>query len=303
MDQSTLGSEDSGEPVPWSTKSTANLGFGSWNPPGRHDSELGVWLVDEEVENRFPETGVDVFASVDEVSFWFRHRNVMLSKALTRHAPTGTILEVGSGSGVVAGHLAASGRTVATVEPVRSGAIAAARRGVEASFCGDLASMKLPNACVPVIGAFDVIEHLADPRAVLDECARILAPSGKMVLTVPAHQWLWSDFDEWNGHVQRYSKNLLETQLRAAGLRPVHSTYFFLPLLLPAVFVRLLGARLQKGPRTDDEVEAKLAQQLAPSSPLVERLLLLVHRIEAAAYGRLPLPGGTSILMVAEKDC
>jgi len=278
------------------------LAFLDWEPPGAPDPSSGVWFTDRTVENSFPDSGVEIFGDVDDDSFWFKHRNDMIAKALAKFAPNGTFLEVGAGSGAVAGHLSQLGRTVAAVEPILAGAAATAQRGVVASFCGDLSSLDLPDGAVQAMGAFDVIEHLPHAPDVLMECARVLAPSGTILLTVPAHQWLWSDFDEWNGHVRRYSRRELERQVTGVGLTPVHSTYFFSPLLVPAAISRILASQFRRQERSKEEIEAELAKNLAPGSRLVGRVLEFIHAAEVAAYLNVPIPSGTSILMVAKKE-
>jgi predicted SAM-dependent methyltransferase len=49
------------------------------------------------------------------------------------------------------------------------------------------------------IGAFDVLEHLEKPELLLDEIYRVLMPGGTFVCSVPAYQWLFSDFDIFDG--------------------------------------------------------------------------------------------------------
>ena len=51
-----------------------------------------------------------------------------------------------------------------------------------------------------------MIEHIDDDRAALASIARALKPGGKFIMTVPAHQWMWSAHDVVNHHKRRYSK-------------------------------------------------------------------------------------------------
>ena len=276
-----------------------DLEFAAWQPPGEFDAAQAIWYTDRNVTNSFPASGVDVFDQVDESSFWFAHRNHMIEKLIQRHGLTESFLEVGSGSGVVAAYLAEQGIPVGAVEPIASGAIRAAERGVTVSFCGDLASLDLPANSVPAVGMFDVIEHIDEPRDLLAEANRILRPGGSLLVTVPAHQWLWSDFDEWNGHFRRYSKRQLHDELATAGFEVVENSYFFLPLLLPAALSRLVLSRLRPT-RSKEEIEEDLAADLAPTNPIVDRALRIVHQPEIAAVGKIPLPTGTSIIAMGK---
>jgi SAM-dependent methyltransferase len=144
------------------------------------------------------------------------------------------------------------------------------------------------------------VEHLDDPLAFLAECRRILAPDGVLLVTVPAFQWLWSEHDIWNGHVQRFTRSGLRALLAEAGFEPLTQTYFFLPLLVPAIVDRLLLARF-RNTADDSEIESHIEGALAPSSSIVDWLLRFVLRGERKLLRRIRLPFGTSILMTARR--
>ena len=276
------------------------LGLADWRPPGQFDPDAGVWVTETEAQVSFPESGVNVFSSVDLDSFWFDHRNEVIADLLSAEVPSDlTFVEVGSGSGVVVDYLRrTSTRPVASVEPLPAGAIAVAKRGVPLSFCGDLASLDLPTNSIPALGAFDVVEHLDQPELLLEECRRVMKNDGRLILTVPAYPWLWSDHDVWNGHVQRFTLTSFTRLLEESGFEVVKGTYLFLPLLLPAVVSRLVVERLRRR-RSDEEIENQMEGALAPSSPIVDRLLRLIHAVERVMVRRGKVPFGTSILVAA----
>jgi SAM-dependent methyltransferase len=255
-------------------------------------------VADSSVATSFPEGGVTIFESVDDRSFWFDHRNWAICHYLER-LPVGPFLEVGSGSGVVVEHIQRStGRPVVSVEPVLTGAVAVARRGVSLSFCGTLETVNFPESSFPAVGAFDVIEHLDDPQAFLGECRRILQKGGRLLVTVPAYQWLWSDFDEWNGHVQRFNLSTLSSLLHQGGFIVEKQTHLFAPLVIPAALSRKVLVSFRK-PRTRNELEGAVEHALAPTSKLVDISLRAIHRLERAVIRTAQVPFGTSILAVA----
>lgn len=55
----------------------------------------------------------------------------------------------------------------------------------------------------------DVLEHVEDDRRELDSASRRLRCGGTMVVLAPAHQWLYSPFDQSIGHWRRYSSSTL----------------------------------------------------------------------------------------------
>ncbi len=70
----------------------------------------------------------------------------------------------------------------------------------------------------------DVLEHIADDRAELILINKFLAPGGHLIVLAPAHQWLFSAFDECIGHFRRYSGKALVTA-SPKTLRVVRTRY------------------------------------------------------------------------------
>jgi SAM-dependent methyltransferase len=276
------------------------LGVADWRPPGRFDPDAGVWVTEIEASVSFPESGVDVFSSVDLDSFWFDHRNEVIADLLSAEVPPDlTFVEIGSGSGVVVDYLRrTSTRPIASVEPIPAGANAVAKRGVLLSFCGDLASLDLPTNSIPALGAFDVLEHLDKPELLLEECRRVMKSDGRLILTVPAYPWLWSEHDVWNGHVQRFTLSTFTRLLNESGFEVVKGTYLFLPLLFPAMVSRLVFERIRRR-RSDGQIESHMEGALAPKSPTIHRILRLIHAVERVLVRRAKVPFGTSILVAA----
>jgi SAM-dependent methyltransferase len=56
----------------------------------------------------------------------------------------------------------------------------------------------------------DVLEHIADDRGELEYAARLLRPDGSLIVLSPAHQWLYSPFDQSIGHERRYNRSSLK---------------------------------------------------------------------------------------------
>lgn len=84
---------------------------------------------------------------------------------------------------------------------------------------------------------FDVLEHIDDESEFLQSLKFHLAASGSVLINVPAHQSLYSDYDRAAGHVRRYSENQLVKVVEQNGLRMRVSTYWGLPLL-PLLLLR-----------------------------------------------------------------
>jgi SAM-dependent methyltransferase len=70
----------------------------------------------------------------------------------------------------------------------------------------------------------DVLEHISDDRAEVENAAGHLRSNGKLIVLAPAHQWLFTPFDQAIGHYRRYNKKML-ADIAPASLRRVRLSY------------------------------------------------------------------------------
>ena len=147
---------------------------------------------------------------------------------------------------------------------------------------------EVPDRHYDLIGAFDVIEHIADDKAALASIATKLKSGGKFVMAVPAHQWMWSAHDVVNHHQRRYSKRGLKALIDGSPLK-LEKLGYMNSLLFPiAVAERAASKLLGK-----ENADVKL-----PPAPL-NAALEKVFAGERYLVGRLPLPPGLSLFAVA----
>jgi SAM-dependent methyltransferase len=169
-----------------------------------------------------------------ESHWWFRGRErvlVSVAAAAAGLRPGSVIVDVGSGPGGPARTIFPEARIVAV--DVSTTVLQAHARADE-RIAADASWLPLRSASVQAICAFDVLEHLDDDRAALEEWRRALAPGGWLMLTVPAYEQLWSAHDEVNGHRRRYRAGGLRRLLTSAGFAVARLTYFN-TLLLPGI--------------------------------------------------------------------
>jgi SAM-dependent methyltransferase len=84
---------------------------------------------------------------------------------------------------------------------------------------------------------FDVLEHITDEDGFIQAILYHLAPAGKLVVSVPAGQWIYSGYDRAAGHVRRYSFGTLRETTERNRLDVEKWSYWGLPLL-PALMAR-----------------------------------------------------------------
>jgi len=67
----------------------------------------------------------------------------------------------------------------------------------------------------------EVLEHLADDRKALQELARVMKPSGQLIITFPHRKFYFAYDDHFVNHLRRYELSEMEDRLQAVGLSPV----------------------------------------------------------------------------------
>jgi SAM-dependent methyltransferase len=147
-----------------------------------------------------------------------------------------------------------------------------------------------------LIGAFDVLEHVEDDGAVLEQLWQACKAGGNVVLTVPQHRWLWSRMDDFAHHKRRYTRDELVQKLERAGFRIEYATSF-ISLLLPLMLAtRLL--RKPGGTEMEDQMDAA-GLNIGKLTNAVLSLVMAVERGLIRIGLRMPLGG--SLLVIARK--
>ena len=244
-------------------------------------------------------------AEAEERHFWFRGRNRILGglfQRLTSDLPDGyRVLEVGCGTGNVLRELERVCRRghVAGLDLYEDGLRHARRRVSCPLIHGDVRELP-PGPGYDIVGAFDVIEHVADDVSVLRGIASALNQGGRVIVTVPAYQTLWSHTDVVAGHFRRYTPKSLRTALESAGLAVEYVTPFMAPLF-PLMWAGRRLASFFGGAGRDDVAQSReLALREFRINPLLNRGLEWLLRFDAATVARMgQVPTGTSILAVA----
>jgi SAM-dependent methyltransferase len=79
---------------------------------------------------------------------------------------------------------------------------------------GTVTSLPFADGQFDLLCAFDIIEHIEDDQGGFRELSRVLRRGGRLVLSVPLHAALWTEFDGLVGHARRYEPGELVERLR-----------------------------------------------------------------------------------------
>ncbi|MBC9034227.1 class I SAM-dependent methyltransferase [Sphingomonas sp. JC676] len=230
-------------------------------------------------------------AAHDTTHWWYRARREILADYLTRFGDLpkdARILEIGCGTGHNLPMLAQFGEIDAIEIDETAAAQASERLGKK------VGSSPLPElegvqpGSYDLVAVLDVVEHVEDDVAALKAIATALKPGGKILITVPAHQWMWSAHDVVNHHKRRYSKGTLIAALDKAGLK-WRKLHWFNSLLFPVAVAARFAGKLMGKDDSDDSPPPK------PLNTVFEG----IFGLERHLLGRVPMPPGLSIIVLA----
>jgi SAM-dependent methyltransferase len=223
-----------------------------------------------------------------ERHFWTVARCQIVADALDSLPDRGgRILEIGCGRGIVVAKLRDQSFDCFGVELADAQVPPSVARFVTTA----TDARQLPaefRAEVRTVLLLDVIEHLADPAALISQIVEYYPSIHHLIATVPARRELWSNYDEFYRHYRRYDLTGLRETLARAGLKLVHVAYFFhllYPLMLLAKLGKSRAIKLKPPGRWASLLHKGFAQILYWDSTL----------LAGALYG-------TSAIAVAKKD-
>ena len=226
--------------------------------------------------------------AAEDAMWWYRALHARLCDALADIS--GRVLDAGCGTG---GLLAVLRRR--RPDLLRFGiewdAQAAVRAGSKSTAIltrGSVNQLPFADASFDAAIAADVLCHAAvDPAAALTELSRVLRPGGRLVVNLPAYQWLLSAHDRRVHNVRRFTASATAAMLRHSGFERVRTRYWN-GLLLPLMLMQ--RKILARGDAMSD---------VAGFPPWLEVSLHGVTEFERRLS--FPLPVGGSVMAITEK--
>ena len=167
-----------------------------------------------------------------------------------------------------------------------------------------LTDLPFEDGSFDMVCAFDVIEHIEDDSAALQEINRVLKSHGTVCITVPAYNFLWSRHDEINHHYRRYTAFELRQKMRAELLKPGYFSYFNFFLFPPIALVRAMLNLMRRGKKRQpgDQETTGSDFEVAGKKGLLNTILYWVFLSENRLLSSgLRLPFGVSILCIGKK--
>ena len=240
---------------------------------------------------------LDLTSRVEATHFWFRGFRRFIAPAIAEMAGTRRdlqLLDCGCGTGHnLATLLRPYGRAFG-FDLTPGGLLHAHAAGFPLARA-DMAAIPFQSARFDLVTSFDVMQYVADDYAVMQEMARVLKPGGALVVTAAALDVLRGGHAGTWPEVRRYTDARMRAIVENAGMKVHRLTYLFASLFPAMLAVRALRRDQRASSAAGEDWEMRV-----PAAPINTALTWMLSG-EAAISRRIPMPVGSSVLVVARK--
>lgn len=172
---------------------------------------------------------LEVISAADNFNRW-------MYETIRPHC-SGEILEIGSGIGNISRFLLEDGAAL-SLSDIESSYFPRLKEkfgempNLKGMYRLDFADKDIEQNHPELMGKFDtvfalnVVEHIPDHEQALKNAKKLLRPGGKVVILVPAFQFLFNGFDKQLDHQRRYTRKTLQKLIESSGFT-VKSTQYF----------------------------------------------------------------------------
>ena len=224
--------------------------------------------------------------------WWFKARREILSEEIKDLNLRGDIkiLEIGCGAGGNISMLQKFGEVYAVELDEYSREYAKMKMQVEVQPGSLPDNIPFSDNTFDLVCLFDVLEHVKQDDKALIAIQKILVPGGKLLITIPAHQWLFSTHDKILHHHRRYSWKGIVKILNYCNYSILRMSYYNTVLFPVVVIVRLMDLFIHTDKSTGSSIP----------SPWLNSILFSLFRFEKYILRHITLPYGASMIIVLE---
>jgi len=250
--------------------------------------------IDETFESYNP-NALDVFYKYEKEHFWFKIRRDFILRIFNKYVKKSSlVMEVGTGTGNIARELKNNGYDMVISDVHKQFLDFEKNKIIEKRYQFDVNEPPFVDH-FDAIGMFDVLEHIEEDEQVLKNIGKMLKDDGNLIITVPAHSWLWNKYDY--SHKRRYNLKRIRAIFKNSGFKILEAKHFFV-FITPLLLIRAL---IRKGNGGNDSAD-NLAEEQMLINPVINKILYKVLSLECKLIANISPKIGGSIVVVAQKS-
>jgi SAM-dependent methyltransferase len=235
---------------------------------------------------------IQKLADYEEENWWFVGRRKIVSNFIMKYFkinPNLKILDAGSGTGKTTNYFKQIG-DVHGIERSSTGVIHCNKLGLKI-VQGHLNYLPFAANTFDIITLLDVLEHIENDLEMLKKLKPLLKPNGKLIITVPAYQLLWTEHDIALSHFRRYTAKTLESVLKKADFQ-ISRTSYFITALLPLIFSYKILLKFKKSKNNPQSHSHQFPE-------IINTMLQKIILFESKFLKKINFPFGASVICVA----
>lgn len=233
---------------------------------------------------------------VEDCHWWYQGMESITRAILERwiHSPTQRILDAGCGTGAAMTTYLAEYGQVTGVDLFPQALEFCRRRNAPRLSRASVLSLPFAPASFELVTSFDVLYERAvsSEATALTEIFRVLTPAGRILLRLPAYEWLRGQHDKSVHTNHRYTKKLVKELLEQSGFIVEHLSYAN-TWLFPLAAIKRLSERIF--PPKDNQSD------LALNAGVFNNFFKFILASEAPFAAHIGLPYGLSVIAVGRK--
>ena len=236
----------------------------------------------------------------EDTYWWFVARRKLIASLIKSYYGNQNdlrILDIGCGTGAMLDQLAPFGEVIGADFAEQALGFCRRRGDRYALARSDARRLPFASNTFDIVTAMDIVEHIDNDKAAMSEIMRVLKPGGRVFVTVPAYQSLWSEHDVALHHYRRYTAPMVKDLFQRVGLRIDKLTYAVTSLFPAAWTYRQVSKQLKRGKKN-----AEPKADLIPMPPRVNSALITLLEWETSAVNKIALPFGLTVACVARKE-
>ncbi|MDR1952536.1 MAG: class I SAM-dependent methyltransferase, partial [Elusimicrobiota bacterium] len=209
------------------------------------------------------------------------------------------IADIGGSNGDIAKMMTDEGFNMILIEPTKEACVNASKKGISNIICGYVNDNDFNPKCFDDCLLSNVLEHIEKDIDFLKCLKDKMKENAKIIILVPAFQFLWNSNDNVAKHFRRYSLKRLNKAAVEAGFKVLFSSYFFSFLFLPMLAIKILE---RFGFIKKYDVNNETYKNRHTGGFLTNFIIKIFNKIEIKFMRlKIKIPFGTSIALVARK--